>query len=231
MLRLKKPLVVLAVILPLVVIPSFAFGQKEGTPHFIKISSSYSDEPLVLDGYQFDWKDKQYTPTIFNAISSSPSLYQNNNTLSAQIFMRNNKTHLALFINMHTLYPVKDQHRSVNLLFDENGDGVSLAGDNALSITAIGTMYPTYLSDQHITEEKKFEPDPPEDLKGFQGYLRYISDSEIAAELNIPFKETNDFYDFEMEVPHDFTFMLMYTVGESTSFAKTSSFVAGSSKG
>jgi hypothetical protein len=231
MLRLKKPLVILVVILPLVVIPSFAFGQKEETPHFIKIHSSYSNEPLVLDGYPNDWKDKQYTPTIFNAISSSPSLYQNNNTLSAQIFMRNNETNLALFINMHTLYPVKDQYRSVKLLFDENGDGVSLAGDNVLSIASIGTMYPTYLSDGHITKEKNIEPDPPEDLKGFQGYLRYISDSEIAAELNIPFKETNDFYDFEMLVPHDFTFMLMYTVGEPTTFAKIFSFVAGFSYG
>jgi hypothetical protein len=72
--------------------------------------------------------------------------------------------------------------------------------------------------DSYYTEELNTTPDPPEDNSTFQGFLRYISDSQVNVELAIPFRDTNNFYDIEMTtLPSRFTATFTYAAGGESS--------------
>ena len=81
------------------------------------------------------------------------------------------------------------------------------------------------LLDLYITEEGMPKLDPSQDTKTFQAFLTYISNSEIAIEILVPFKDTNDFYDIKMNNPLQFDFLLAYTAGQP-GFINYSSFGA-----
>ncbi len=117
-------------------------------------------------------------------------------------------------MKLNTSNPIYNGHRFISILFDENGDGVSNVGDDDIGIGTGGTQYKTFLIDNYIDEDHKIRPDPPTDVKTFQAAIKYLSDTKLQAEFVIPFKDTNDYYDFKMSVPHTITFMLGYTAGD-----------------
>jgi hypothetical protein len=203
----------------LIIVPNFSLAQEvqNEEPRYIDIPPYYSNEPLIVDGSNNDWKDNQYAPVKFNATSLSSSMVpmDQNNVLTGQILARNNDTHLALLIKLDTLHPINDQTRRVTLAFDENNDGESVEGDNVLSIGAIGSAYPQLSLDNHYDTKVNPKPDPPEDTKTFQGFLHYISDSQAVLEIAIPFKGTNNYYDIEVNTfPSAFTATFLYSAGK-----------------
>ena len=186
-----------------------------GQNRFLTIPSSYSNQPTIVDGVDDDWRDNN------NHRYNEPSnIFETNgiagiNHLVGQILVRNNDTHLSFFIKLNTTYPIHNGHRFISILFDENGDGVSNVGDDDIGIGTGGRQYKTFLIDNYIDEEHKIRLDPPTDVKTFQAAIKYLSDTKLQAELVIPFKDTNDYYDFKMSVPHTITFMLGYFAGET----------------
>jgi hypothetical protein len=200
--------------------PALASGEE--ARQYVHIPSRYSDKELVIDGYDNDWEDDQTILTTHFSGIPSPQLFINqNNSLSGQIQTMNNETHLAIFIKLNTLYPIENQYRSVYLSFDENGDGVYSAGDNALMVTSQESSSES-LFDLYITDESIPKLDPSQDTKTFQAFLRYVSNSEITIEILVPFKETNDFYDIKMNSPLQFDFLLAYTAGQPDSISYSS---------
>jgi hypothetical protein len=140
-----------------------------------------------------------------HAIKNIPSIYSND-----QMVIDGQSNDWNGVINLNST------PRSVNILFDENGDGVSKEGNNYVIIGTKGREY-SYMMYGYINNELKLEFDPNSDTKMFTSALRYINDSDIAIEFSVPFKDTNDFYDFRMLVPHTFTFMLGYNAGDDSS--------------
>lgn len=96
---------------------------------FIKVpSSSYSDQKIVLNGNDDDWKSIKKNDVIFEGIPPGSPLTHNpsnnnNNSLLGNIMVRNNESHLAIFMDLKTPYPIQDPFRRIMLPFDENGDG------------------------------------------------------------------------------------------------------------
>jgi hypothetical protein len=229
-LRLANSLIIAVFLQVIFIIPSLSFAEEISNeiPMYIDISPYYSTEPLIVDGYDNDWKDNRYVPVMFNATSLSPSMVpiDQNNVLSGKILVRNNDSHLALLAKLDTLYPITDQRRSVTLAFDENNDGVSTEGDNLLSIGTIGSDSPQILLDSYYDEGTNPKRDRPEDNKTFEGFLRYVSDSQAVLELAIPFRGTNNYYDIETTTfPSAFTVTFLYSAGGE--FSEASRFGTG----
>jgi hypothetical protein len=217
---LKGPsaaVILASVVIIIIILPENVFGQYV----FKNIPSIYSNDQLVVDGRSNDWSGvihSKQQPVQFYGTSFQSTVHNASpNTLSGLMHVRNNDTHVSFFVRLHTVKPIHSTSRSVTILFDENGDGVSKEGDNYIVIGTKGRDYSQYMTDGYVNNEHKFEVDPGSDPKMFTGALRYITDSDIVVELSVPFKDTNDFYDFRMLVPHTFTFMLGYKAGEDSS--------------
>lgn len=195
-------------------------------PNYITVPSFYSNEKIILDGYDNDWKNIKQKEVMFEGIPIQLSTFynSNNNSLLGNIMIRNNESHLAIFMDLKTRYPVHDPFRRIMLPFDENGDTRYATGDTEKIITAIGPGKPLFLLNYYFSDDEgNIKPAPPNDTKGFQTYLRYISESETSLEVLIPFKNTNNFYDFQASAGDEFNIGLIYTVGGLKPASKESS--------
>lgn len=210
-------LILVSIFIPTSILSENAFGQ-----HAINnIPSIYSNDQMVIDGQSNDWNgviNSKKQPVLFYGIPFQSTVHNTSpNTLLGHMYVRNNDTHVSFFAILHTVRPIYSTPRSVTILFDENGDGVSKEGDNYVIMGTKGREYSPYAMDGYLNNENNFEIDPSSDSKIFTTALRYINDTDIAVELSVPFKDTNDFYDFRMLVPHTFTFMLGYNAGDESS--------------
>jgi hypothetical protein len=226
-------------ILASILIATIIFSEKAFGQHAIKnIPSTYSNDQIVVDGQSNDWNgviNSNQQPVPFYGTSFQSTTHNTNpNILNGLIYVRNNDTHASFFMIFHAVRPIYSTPRSVTILFDENGDGVSKEGDNYVIVGTKGRWYSPYMMDGYINNELQLDFDPSLDTKTFTSALRYINETDIAVELSVPFKDTNDFYDFGMLVPHTFTFILGYTAGDENSvdnntisYQDSSSFATG----
>ena len=162
---------------------------------FINLPSLYSNQKIFLDGKDNDWNGIK---KIGYSGISTYQLYFDNNHLVGSIMARNNESHLAIFMDLKTPYPVQDPFRRIMLPFDENGDGRWTTGDTEKIITAIGPGKPLFPLNYYFSDDEgNIKPAPPSDTKGFEATLRYVSTSETTLEILIPYKNTNNFYDLQ----------------------------------
>jgi hypothetical protein len=193
---------------------------------FINLPSSYSNQKIVLDGKDDDWKTNKKYEVKFNGILTPqmPFAHDNNNPVVGSIMIRNNESHIAIFMDLKTRLPVQDPFRKIALSFDENGDGRWTTGDTDKFIIAIGPGKPLFLENYYFSnDEGNIKRAPFADTKGFEAYLRYVSASETTLEMIIPYKGTNNFYDLQLYLGDTFSFGLIYNAGGSNPLQQTSS--------
>lgn len=215
-------MIVLSFVFFILLFATLSYGQGNNeliNREFLNIPSVYSTSPIKVDGYDDDWRtinNYNNNSVSFKGIPLSlPSSSNNsfNDDFSGQILAKNNNTHLAFLIKLYrpiiSSYTESTISNSISLIFDEDGDGMSQTGDNYISIMSRSDYVLRSISDSYM-DEGVLKEDPISDSVLFDAFLRYISKSEIVLEIVIPYKETNDFYDFQMLVPHLFTFMIGY---------------------
>jgi hypothetical protein len=108
---------------------------------FINLPSSYSNQKIFLDGEDNDWNGIKKIG--YSGISTHQLYF--GNPLVGSMMVRNNESHLAIFMDLKTPYPVQDPFRRIMLPFDENSDGRWTTGDTEKIITAIGPGKPLHL--------------------------------------------------------------------------------------
>ncbi|MGC2572380.1 MAG: hypothetical protein WA364_12795, partial [Candidatus Nitrosopolaris sp.] len=201
---------------------------------FINLPSSYSNQKIVLDGKDDDWKNNKNYEVKFNGILP-PRLplalanNYNNNTLAGSVMIRNNESHITIFMDLKTRLHIQDPFRIMMLPFDENGDGRYTTGDTEKIVTAIGPGKPLFLGNYYFSnDEGNIRRAPFADTKGFDAYLRYVSASETRLEVIVPYTGTNNFYDLQLYPGDKFSFGLIYRAGGSNpmqqSFSSFNSF-------
>jgi len=185
-------------------------------PYYLE--SIFYGREIIADGDDSEWleiKSKSKTFEGFNIDLSS------SNELSGQILVQNNENILGILLKLHTPIPVKGNEHSILISFDENGDGFPATGDNVLFIKTIGDGLTTTIRDAYVSEDG-LKDDPPEYQGETEAKIRYSGERELLVEVLVPFKNVNNFYDFEMLVERDFTIKLNYNVVDWQTFDESS---------
>jgi len=176
-----------------------AYGQIDVNVY--NIQPFFSEEVIIVDGFDDDWKHKDANSISFEATSWYE---QNPDSISGTMILQNNEQEIKILMKIKTSYPVENRYHSFMLVFDENGDGVNSQGDNILTVRTEGDGTKTVTQDGYYAGSGNMEIDPSDDLKTSEAKIRYSSEKEIILEATIPFRDTNNFYDIEMNVARDF---------------------------